>query len=543
MKHLACILLTVLVLLGMSQTALAATEADIDSAYTATGDYLQSLGAPKAGGLGGEWLVLGFARGGRGVDDSYHEDVVAYVQSHIDDNGRIHQSKVTMNCRFIISLTALGKDVTNVGGHNLLTALDDLGFVQKSGISGLVWTLLSFDCGRYATGKTVTREVLVDKILAAQVPGGGWAVTGTVADPDMTAMTIQALALYREEAKVASAVDKALAVLSQMQDETGNFPTQYGTSSESVSQIIVALSTLGIDANADTRFLKNGNSPLDALLSYQVEDGGFRHILSGKRDALATEQGYYALTAYNRMKNGQLPLYQMWDVASQSTPSGEGKEETSFLWLYATLGAGIVLAVLCFLMKKKLGKRRFANAIMVVVILEMAALGMGAVLNLGLLQPKQVLGSSFSVREIPENRLYFSENPENVCTITIRCDTVLKHLPQLDEGKVPYVPADGVILPKTEVEFTPGESVFDVLRRVCEAAEVSMEYSWAPLYDAYYLEGINHLYELDCGTESGWMYRVNGSFPNYGCSDFKLQPGDEIQWLYTCVGTGADLNE
>ena len=111
----------------------------------------------------------------------------------------------------------------------------------------------------------------------------------------------------------------------------------------------------------------------------------------------------------------------------------------------------------------------------------------------------------------------------------------------LDGEKAPYVPADGMILNTVTVEFTPGESVLDVLKRVCEASGILLEYSWAPVYDAYYLEGINHLYELDCGSESGWMYQVNGSFPNYGCSEYEVKPGDSIAWRYTCIGTGADL--
>ena len=111
----------------------------------------------------------------------------------------------------------------------------------------------------------------------------------------------------------------------------------------------------------------------------------------------------------------------------------------------------------------------------------------------------------------------------------------------LEEAKVPYVPADGVILPEITVEFTPGENVFDVLQRVCEAADIPLEYIWTPLYDSYYLEGICHLYEFDCGPESGWMYQVSGKFPNYGCSSYEVQPGDRIEWLYSCIGLGADL--
>ena len=134
-----------------------------------------------------------------------------------------------------------------------------------------------------------------------------------------------------------------------------------------------------------------------------------------------------------------------------------------------------------------------------------------------------------------------SDGSSNMCTITIRCDTILDNLDNLDAGKEAYVPSNGVILATSSVEFEDGETVFDVLNRVCEYAGIQLEYSWTPLYDSYYIEGLNHLYEFDCGNESGWMYKVNGWFPNYGCSSYTLEDGDNIVWCYTCNGLGADV--
>jgi hypothetical protein len=120
-------------------------------------------------------------------------------------------------------------------------------------------------------------------------------------------------------------------------------------------------------------------------------------------------------------------------------------------------------------------------------------------------------------------------------------DLKLRNKDALEKAKAPYVPESGVVLPVTTVEFTPGETVFQVLQRVCKAAQLQLEYSWTPIYDSYYIEGINHLYEFDCGPESGWMYKVNGRFPNYGCSAYELQGGEEIVWVYTCEGLGTDV--
>ena len=543
MKRILSLVLVLLIIAALPVSAMAAEEDSIREAFETTGDYMAALGDPSAGSTGGEWMALGFARSGRDVPDSYYNSVVAYVDEKIDDNERLHATKCTTNCRFIVALTAIGKDPTDVGGHNLLAGLNDMGYIRKVGVSGVIWTLIAFDCGKYEMPKGIDRETLVDTILDFQVPGGGWANSGNIADPDVTSMAIQALAPYREEPEVRSALDDAVTVLAGMLDETGNFPGQYGASSESVSQVIVALCTLGIDPNTDARFVKNGMSALDGLLGYYVEGGGFKHIHSGKIDGIATEQGYYALTAYFRMKDGKTPLYDMTDGVNLTPQQSQTPEadKQDILWMWIVLGIGIALTASCLLLKKKLGKRKTANAIMVIIILTAAAIGIGFALQSGIFDNKPELGSEYKIARIPDNRLVTSENTENICTITIRCDTVLDNQNLLEEAKVPYVPADGVILPEITVEFTPGENVFDVLQRVCEAADIPLEYSWTPLYDSYYLEGICHLYEFDCGPESGWMYQVSGKFPNYGCSSYEVQPGDRIEWLYSCIGLGADL--
>ena len=185
-------------------------------------------------------------------------------------------------------------------------------------------------------------------------------------------------------------------------------------------------------------------------------------------------------------------------------------------------------------------KKTIANLIMVLVIAAIVAAGIFAAFAM-MEQEESIFGSEFHRTEIANNRLVENESTENLCTITIRCDTIFDNVDSLEEAKLPYVPEDGVILPVITVEFTPGETVFDVLKRVCEAGNLQIEYSWTPLYDSYYIEGINHLYEFDCGFESGWMYKVNGWFPNYGCSAYTLQGGEEIVWAYTCVGLGMDL--
>ena len=185
-------------------------------------------------------------------------------------------------------------------------------------------------------------------------------------------------------------------------------------------------------------------------------------------------------------------------------------------------------------------KNQKANLFMVLIILVIVVVGIFAAVQL--VEPQEnMFGSEYRISAIPDNRLVTDGDEKLVCTITIRCDTIFDNAENLEEAKVPYVPKDGEILPVTTVEFTPGETVFDVLKRVCEAADLQIEYSWTPLYDSYYVEGINHLYEFDCGFDSGWMYKVDNWFPNYGCSAYELQGGEEIIWYYTCTGLGTDV--
>ena len=120
------------------------------------------------------------------------------------------------------------------------------------------------------------------------------------------------------------------------------------------------------------------------------------------------------------------------------------------------------------------------------------------------------------------------------CTFSIECSTILNNLSMLDPDKLEAVPSGGVILSKTTVTFYEGESVFDVLQRVCKEKGIHMEASWTPIYNSAYVEGIHNLYEFDCGALSGWMYKVNGWYPNYGSSRYQLKDGDVVEWRYTC---------
>ena len=299
--------------------------ANLDTIYKTTGDFMATLGTPTVNSTGGEWMVIGLARSGRTVPAGYYDNVVEYVKAKADANERLHPTKVTDNARVILALTAIGKDVTNVGGHNLLKGLDSMDYVQAQDINGPIFTLIALDSHNYPTMGDVTREKLIQVILDAQLNDGGWNLSAENADPDLTAMAIQALApYYKTNETVKAAVDKALEALSALQRSDGGFDSWGTVNSESCAQVIVALTALGIDPTADSRFVKNGHTVLDALAGFYVTGGGFRHTAGGERNDMATEQGYYALAAYYRFANTQTRLYDMSDVTVQTGGTSGG---------------------------------------------------------------------------------------------------------------------------------------------------------------------------------------------------------------------------
>lgn len=301
--------------------------------------------------FGSEWLVIALARSGRDVPDSYYDSVVKAVQSA---EGQLSDKKSTEYARTILALTAIGKDPADVGGYDLLAGLADMDGVTYQGINGAIFALLALDSGKYDVpaaaegGTQVTRDGLVAYILAQQLSDGGWALSGTSADPDVTAMALQALAPYRTgDETVDAAVDKGVQLLSDMQLSDGGYSSWGTLNSESCAQVLIALATLGIDPVSDSRFVKNGLTVLDALLAYAVS-GGFRHTVDGEADAIATEQALCALTAYARLLDGKTALYDMTDVLGGQTADDADNDtnaqpaKTTPVVVWVVLGAAAV---------------------------------------------------------------------------------------------------------------------------------------------------------------------------------------------------------
>lgn len=300
-------------------------------------DYIHNrVSDPVVSSIGGEWAVIALARYGYKDPKWYHtyyENVVDVLTSQ--DSNQLSNNKSTENSRAIIALTAIGADPTDVNGYDLTAPLLSMRYVTRQGVNGGIYALLALDTAGYEFSETiqidndsVSRESLIEYILSKKLPDGGWALSGGDAAIDVTAMAIQALAPYYDQsAEVKEAVDQALVALSEAQLDDGSFICNGEKNAESIAQVITALCVLGINPKEDENYIKNGNSAIDALLSfYDKNTHAFRHTTA--IDQMSTEQAVYALVAYDRLLKGKNSLYDMSDaeviyIVDTNDPSSE----------------------------------------------------------------------------------------------------------------------------------------------------------------------------------------------------------------------------
>ena len=319
---------------GTTGETTTSVSAIVDAALSST--LAQEKAALTSPDFGSEWVILGLARSGyleKGSKyfNDYYTRVAAYASKATKNAqelgapaGALHLVKCTENSRLIIALSALGRDARSVGECDLTAPYEKFSWIEGQGLNSVVFALIALDTVGYETKDTTIRQQCISYILGRQLSDGGWNYQEDAAtsDPDMTAMSLQALANYQEQEKVQAAVSAAVGRLSAMQNSDGSYTSYEAVNSESISQVIAACAALGIDPHTDSRFVKNGKSAVDALLTfYNTEKKAFHHTMKDKDgnptdvDGMATEQAAYAMTAYQRLMNGKTSLYDMSDVA------------------------------------------------------------------------------------------------------------------------------------------------------------------------------------------------------------------------------------
>ena len=296
--------------------------ADVSDVLERTLDYIyRHTPDPTIGTFGGEWSIIALSGGEYGVASGYYDKYYENVVNTLKENDGILEGdrKYTEYSRVIMGLSAIGRDATNVGGYNLVEKLANFDKVKSQGVNGVIFALIALDTKGYETSDPDIRQKYINEILANEISGGGFDFMGVSADPDMTAMALQALTPYRDDLKVDAVVKRGVAILSKLQESNGGLSSWGSNNSESVAQTIIALCGMGIDPNSDSRFVKNGHSLLDALLTFEAKDGGFMHVQAGAAtgggaeggvaDGMATDQAALALLAYQRMTGGKAPIY------------------------------------------------------------------------------------------------------------------------------------------------------------------------------------------------------------------------------------------
>ncbi len=450
---------------------------------------------PAAMGQGGEWYAIVLSQRGE-------FDLSACRAALLDYVGQTKVRSATTRQKLGLTLLATGGETEFVTE----TLADSIG---KQGVMSWAWGLHLLNNG--CESPEYTADEVVKTLLSLRKADGGWAVTGSVSDVDVTAMVLQALAPHREDAEVAAAVADAVKLLSTRQLEDGGY-TSYGVeNAESTAQVIIALCALEINPAADARFIKNGATLLDALCSFRLEDGSFRHEKGGAYSESATVQAFLAAEAVQRYQAGEGSLYLL------DTEQQPGQIKTA--WGYQPIAAAIICGVaglVCIallLMGKRHPKNFLAVAILTIILVAFVFL------------------TDFQSAESYYSTAVIKTDPIGQATLSIRCDKVA--------GKAPHIPVDGVILPETALPIAAGDTVYTILTDAARAHGFHMEASGAS--GMIYINSIGNIYEFDFGDLSGWVYLVNGESASVGCDQYVLKPGDQVAFHYT-LDLGRDID-
>lgn len=535
----------------------------------------KTVPTPTIGSSSGEWAVLALARGNADVlnsyYDGYYDRVVAYVRTNIS-SGKLNADKSTDNARIALALTAIGEDPTSVGGHNLLTALDDVTYDLKQGINGPIWALIALDSKNYTSS---SRDELIEAILGNRTSDGGWALDGTVTDVDMTAMAIQALApYYKSNKNVQDVVDAALAWLSTKQSSDGGFSSWGNANAESCAQVIVALSALNIDADTDSRFVKNGHSALENLLTFEQADGSFLHTLPGSdkdNNQMSSEQGTYALVAYDRFKTGKNSLYNMTDAVKREDANAQevidmieaigNVDEFSYNAIAEARNAYNKLSAAD---KEKVGNYNTLTAaeasykeILKQKRTEQYKLlkahhdellndrtkkyGTAAKKKLAsILQQAQTdMNAAESCERVMDiyNKAIFdldAVKPGDI-EVTFRLIGALEATQDVDLTKDSYLPEYVTWVPTKTYALQENATVYDLFTEAMSDAGlryIGAESNYVSTIYAPSCLGGYALSEFTNGKKSGWMYTVNGTHPNQGLKNWTLNDNDVVVWHY-----------
>lgn len=503
-----------------------------------------------------DWTAVCWARLG-GETAGYEESVREGAAALLGSDGFVKPTELQRAAIALSAVSECPQELINAAAYC------NADFARQ-GFNAWIWALIAANCSGLEAEETAlyTRRDLASEIISRQLPDGGFTLRGESADTDMTAAAIYALAPLFEDEEIAAALEKAVARLSELQLGSGGFSSMGIENCESTAQALIAFTAVGL-SEEDSRVSR----ALAALLGYRREDGGFAHLSDGATNSLATVQAIEALTALSLSEGGErlfdvrkaeetapaesaemnLPAEALaeeeTDPAETSVPAEEEpfsletcppEEQPEQTEPEAFPQSGSLSGTQIKLILSLIPALGAAGLIAAAAIRRKPSLLAGAAVC-------AAVSGAVWLLDIRSAEEYYAQAPQPAditVTFSVRCDAALEKTDEMSEELRGRIPEDGAVIPKRELGLPEGATAFDALISAAREEKIRVDYNGSTY--GVYVSAIGFLREFDLGEMSGWMYRVNGEFPDCSAGAFALSDGDAVEFVYTC-DMGRDI--
>lgn len=511
--------------------------------YETLQEYIDTSLAQTAGTTNSDWLFIALKR----LDENLNSEVyLNALNSKPKENFNITDKE---RVALLYALCGKKSEFTD----SILSLEPSILTVNEA-----TYALILLDSNAY-TSNILKRNDLINRLISLQLNDGGWALSGTTYDVDITAMTLQALSLYLEHEDVAASVSKALTLLSSKQTENGDFKSRGTPTCESTAQVIIALYSLGINPKNDSRFIKNGNTLFDGLAHYQTSEGLYSHFIGTAANGIATAQAACALASAHRFESRKLSIYRFSstsipreiintpasssDITSSSIPSTDtqsspasspNSEESSI----HDIGSPYSEEDIFTSVTKRISYKYIASSIVILIFIAVCIMlfikgkaSLSRILTAAVVSVVIIAGILFI--NITSVKKHYSAELESV-TENSKTVTFSINAEAISYRNTSHS-ADGYVISETKYVISEKSTPFSALLDMTLAKGIKLVYTGSPSnpLSPVYVTAIDNISEKQHGPLSGWIYKVNGISPDVSASEYILKDGDVIEWLYT----------